>query len=163
MTINEYVKNVNDFNVKTDGFYELIAMVDNTEAEVVSSLVKLKIPPRYAIALIKKISNLLIAKKQFLLRHDYLVSSPLGIYIDPSNGCPLSCPGCLHNPSIIKQVQPDWPSGFLKEELYANFLDKYGPYMNMVFFFNWGEPLLNKKTPQFIKMAKKISFVDITF
>lgn len=155
MGINEWIRKINDFISQRGAFHEFVEMIDKMEVESSALLGNSDISSRYINALLMKVSNLLIGKYQFLLKHDYLLSAPFGVYWDPANGCPLHCPGCLHNSIIKKKIHPDWPSGFLDERVYENFLQQYGPYMTMIFFFNWGEPLLNKNTPKYIKMAKK--------
>lgn len=94
-------------------------------------------------------------KYQFLHRHEHLLARPFGLLVDPSNSCPLRCPGCLHN-TYFRQHKNiiDWPEGLLSLETFELFLKQYAPYALYMHFFNWGEPLLNKNTPKFIKMAK---------
>ncbi len=108
----------------------------------------------YAKALLLKMSNLFAVNFQYRQRHESLISFPYGLIVDPSNGCPLRCPGCLHNRVFQNKIHPDWPPGLLNMETYKKFLDQYGPYASIILFFNWGEPLLNKQTPEFIAMAK---------
>ncbi|MDD5759464.1 MAG: radical SAM protein [Desulfobulbaceae bacterium] len=109
----------------------------------------------YSQLLLLKITNLLVLKYQFLHRHEHLLARPFGLLVDPSNSCPLRCPGCLHN-TYFRQHKNiiDWPDGLLSLDTFKLFLKQYAPYALYMHFFNWGEPLLNKNTPQFIKMAK---------
>src|SRR5215510_3720431 len=72
-----------------------------------------------------KVANLLIAKYEFTNRHITLISHPVGILVDPSNGCGLRCPGCVH--SGLQRFW-DWPSGLLKEETFRSFIDEHGPF-----------------------------------
>ena len=100
-----------------------------------------------------KISNLLISKYHLKNKDVKLVSRPFGLIVDPSNSCNLRCPGCVHSDPINGMVS--WPAGLLKEKTFGTFLEKFGPYATHILFYNWGEPLLNKLTPQFISMARK--------
>ena len=99
-----------------------------------------------------KITNLLVSKYQFLRRDSRLLSKPFGLLVDPSNGCNLHCPGCVHSPTTPLKFL--WPSGLMSEELFRAFLDRYGPFAFKIGFFNYGEPLLNKLTPLFIRLSK---------
>ena len=109
----------------------------------------------YAKLLLLKISNLLVMKYQFLHGHEHLLGRPFGLLVDPSNSCPLRCPGCLHN-SYFRQHDTiiDWPDGLLSLETFERFLRQFAPYALHIDFFNWGEPLANPNTPKFIEMAK---------
>lgn len=101
---------------------------------------------------ILKILNLLIAKYHFLRKDSALLSRPFGILVDPSNGCNLHCPGCVHS----KTAPADfiWPSGIMSEKLFSDFIDTYGPYAFKIGLYSYGEPLLNRLTPLFIRLSK---------
>jgi len=109
----------------------------------------------YAQAFLLKIANFLTGKYQYRNCHEYIISSPYSLLVDPSNGCPLHCPGCLHNATFENKIGPDWPNGLLDEGIFTSFIEKFGPYASSISFFNWGEPLLNRYTPTFIGQAKK--------
>jgi pyruvate-formate lyase-activating enzyme len=111
-------------------------------------------PAGYAKLLALKISNLFVARYHFIERHTKLASSPIQLMIDPSNVCQLQCPGCVHtgNPEISKLF--DWPNGFLSNDSFEEFIRLYGPFAFGVVFYNYGEPFLNKNTPQLIRRAK---------
>jgi MoaA/NifB/PqqE/SkfB family radical SAM enzyme len=74
--------------------------------------------------------------------------------IDPSNTCRLACPGCVHSARSEELKRFDWPDGTLSEYRLSALLRVYGPHAVGVYFCNYGEPLLNLKTPQLIRMAK---------
>jgi MoaA/NifB/PqqE/SkfB family radical SAM enzyme len=99
-----------------------------------------------------KIANLLIAKYEYINRHITLISHPVGLLVDPCNGCSLRCPGCVH--SGLRDSW-DWPSGLLKEETFQKFLDEHGPFANELYLANYGEPLLNSLTPRFVRFARQ--------
>src|SRR6266536_75694 len=50
-----------------------------------------------AKAVTLKVLNLILAKYHFVSRSAVLVSRPFGLLVDPSNGCNLACPGCVHS------------------------------------------------------------------
>lgn len=135
-------------------FSEFLAQIDIIQSNSLPELVETGIPEQYAKALLLKISNLLIGKFQYKNRHDYLISHPYALIVDPANSCPLHCPGCLHNKAFQEKIGTDWPPGLLTKEHYDKFIDQFGPYATTALFYNWGEPLLNKNTPLFIQQAK---------
>ena len=107
-----------------------------------------------ATAMTLKLSNLLLAKHHFLARDTSLLSRPLGLLVDPSNGCNLACPGCVQSTRAKSLRLFDWKNGLLPSERFAALLERYGPYAMQVMFCNYGEPLTNPRTPELIAMAK---------
>ncbi|HEY7160710.1 MAG TPA: radical SAM protein, partial [Acidobacteriota bacterium] len=75
---------------------------------------------------------------------------PLKINIDVTNSCQLSCPMC---PTGLKQQ--DRPIGNLNADLFKSLLDEIGDFLFFIDFFNWGEPLINKKLDEYIKIANQ--------
>lgn len=140
----------------TDGcnFPKFLCHVDELQHDSLPTLISAGFPENYAQAFLLKIANYLINKYQYQNRHEYLLSYPYALIVDPANSCPLHCPGCLHNRTFQEKIGSDWPAGILSEDRYHRFMDEFGPYASTVLFYNWGEPLLNKKTPAFIKTAK---------
>ncbi len=137
-----------------DEFAGFLAQVDGIQQAGLTEMLKAGMREENAKALLLKISNYLIGKCQYQNRHEYLISSPYGLIVDPSNGCPLHCPGCLHNNLFRQKMSSDWPSGLLEPKIFQDYIEKYGPYSATILFYNWGEPLLNKHTPDFIRLAK---------
>ena len=101
-----------------------------------------------------KVLNLCLGKHQFLARHTVLIARPFGILVDPSNGCNLACPGCVHSRRAKELGVFDWKPGMLSEERASVFLARFAPYAIQTLFCNYGEPLLNPNTPKFIRLAK---------
>ena len=151
--INDWLIQVGQ-NRSAGSFEKLLVVIDEICQDACLEMERQGCPPRYARALLLKIANLLIAKAQYQERHDQLISFPYALFIDPANGCPLHCPGCLHNSVFQQKIHPDWPNGFLSETVYSHFMRCYGPYATHAMFYNWGEPLLNRQTPQLIRVAK---------
>ncbi|NKB17514.1 MAG: hypothetical protein HC770_04475 [Pseudanabaena sp. CRU_2_10] len=132
---------------------EFLTLIDEQQSIFYRALAT-AYPVGYAKLLALKIANLFVARYHFIERHTKLASSPIQLMIDPSNVCQLQCPGCVHtgNPEISKLF--DWPNGFLSNESFEEFIRLYGPFAFGVVFYNYGEPFLNKNTPQLIRRAK---------
>ena len=143
-------------NLLADGcdFHEFLHHIDELQHNFLPALTTAGYSENYAQAFLLKIANYLLSKYQYQNRHEYLVASPYALIVDPANSCPLHCPGCLHNRTFQEKIGSDWPAGILSEQQYRRFMDEFGPYASTVLFYNWGEPLLNQKTPAFIKIAK---------
>jgi MoaA/NifB/PqqE/SkfB family radical SAM enzyme len=92
-------------------------------------------------------------------RHVTLICHPIGLLIDPSNGCRLRCPGCVHSG---KFAHWDWPSGILKESVYRAFINEHGPFANEIYFANYGEPLLSSLTPHLVRVARQFGLPSFT-
>jgi len=107
-----------------------------------------------AKAVTLKVLNLILAKYHFVSRSAVLVSRPFGLLVDPSNGCNLACPGCVHSSHAKSLKLFDWNKGLLVEERFSQMLQRYGPYAIQVMFCNYGEPTTNLNTPRFIELAK---------
>lgn len=137
-----------------DEFAGFLAQVDRIQQAGFAEMRKAGMREDKARALILKICNYLVGKSQYLNRHEYIISSPYGLIVDPSNGCPLHCHGCLHNNLFRQKMSSDWPSGILEQNIFQKFIEKFGPGSATILFYNWGEPLLNKHTPGFIRQAK---------
>lgn len=108
-----------------------------------------------AEALSLKLVNLLLARYHQRSRHSVVASRPFGLVVDPSNTCRLACPGCVHSARAEAMQRFDWPNGTLTEARFAALLEHYGPSAVGVYFCNYGEPLLNLRTPHLIRMAKR--------
>ena len=111
--------------------------------------------PIAAKALTLKVLNLCLARYHFLARSTTLLSRPYGLEVDPINNCNLACPGCVHSSRSKDLHLFDWTSGMLSPDRFAAFLDRYGPYAVQITLCNYGEPLLNPHTPEFIRLAKR--------
>jgi MoaA/NifB/PqqE/SkfB family radical SAM enzyme/precorrin-6B methylase 2 len=112
-------------------------------------------PDSYAGLLALKICNLIVARFHFIHRHSKLASGPIQLMVDPANSCPLKCPGCVHSGNPDFKDRYDWPGGLLSEEGFEAFIRLYGPTAFGVVFYNYGEPMLNKRTPLLIRSAKR--------
>jgi len=113
--------------------------------------------PAYAKLMTLKIVNLLVGKYHFINKHTTIASRPIQLMIDPANACQLTCPGCVHtsNPAWAAQAVIHWPNGMLSLDQYEKVLKLYGPFAFGAVLYNYGEPLLNPLTPQFISLARQ--------
>lgn len=143
----KYISNKEDFG-------DFLHLLDTIQQSGLTKITSGEMPENKAKAILLKISNYLIGKCQYQNRHEYIISSPYGLITDPSNSCPLHCPGCLHNRVFQKKIGPDWPPGLLMRKTFNDFIKKFGPFASTILFYNWGEPLLNQNTPDFIRQAK---------
>jgi MoaA/NifB/PqqE/SkfB family radical SAM enzyme len=110
--------------------------------------------PVAAQAVTVKVLNLLLAKYHFRAHSATVRSRPFGLVVDPSNGCNLACPGCVHSRRAKELKLFSWNKGLLPEDRISAFLAAYGPYAIHVNFCNYGEPLTNPETPRFVRRAK---------
>lgn len=108
-----------------------------------------------ARALALRIVNLAVARHHFHHRHTMLASRPFQLMMDTVNNCHLSCPGCLHSANPSFQGAYDWPGGRIDRGTFDAFLSGFGPTATGLVLYNWGEPLLDKRTPELIHEAKR--------
>ncbi len=137
-----------------DDFKSFLGQIDLIQ-QAIPGLFKAGMRDDAAKSLLLKTANYCVGKYQYQNRHELLISKPYALIIDPSNNCSLHCPGCLHNKKFHDKMGIDWPSGILNKETFNHFINNFGPYASTILFYNWGEPLINKHTPDFIRQAKK--------
>jgi MoaA/NifB/PqqE/SkfB family radical SAM enzyme len=113
-----------------------------------------RLGPALAQALTLKILNICLARYHLRARNSSVLSRPFGLVVDPSDVCRLACPGCVHSSRARTLNLFDWHNGTLSEDRFSALLKLYGPYAIGTYFCNYGEPLLNLKTPRLIRMAK---------
>jgi pyruvate-formate lyase-activating enzyme len=106
-----------------------------------------------AQAVTLKIQNLCLAKYHYLAQSATVLSRPFGLIVDPSNFCNLQCPGCVHSPTAKSEM--NWETGNLGYDHFAAYMNRYGAYATHITMCSWGEPLLNKHTPAFLRLAKQ--------
>jgi MoaA/NifB/PqqE/SkfB family radical SAM enzyme len=87
-------------------------------------------------------------------------SYPYYLCLDPSDKCQLRCPTCptgIENEGK-RSKSVDAPifrskRATLSEDLLGALLDELGEYLFLINFYNYGEPLLNRNLPSFIRRA----------
>lgn len=148
-------------------FCELSSVIHTADIEQFLKLVDLK--KHIVLELVKKqyrdvdfanlitlkIINLIVAKYHFIHKHTILSSHPFHFLIDTSNSCQLHCPGCIHTLNEAWKKDKDWPSKFIDTNDYETFMEMFGPFAFGGLFYNYGEPLLNRKLSEYIKFAQK--------
>ena len=132
---------------------DILLALDQAKEKLYTSLQN-KTAPLVAKSLTIKILNLCLSKYHFVTRSSSLLSSPYGIIVDPMNACQLACPGCVHSNRSKELKRFDWGPGVLSEPMFVGFMRRYGPYAIEAEFCNYGEPLLNRNTPNLIRLAK---------
>jgi len=133
---------------------EFLELADEVEPRLSDALASRAPTPLAGRLFARRLVNLAVARYHFHHRHATLASGPIQLIVDLVNNCHLSCPGCVHSSSPWMRDAYDWPNGRISEELFEEFLVRYGPRAWGVVFYNWGEPLLDKRTPRFIRAAK---------
>ncbi|MDP3552446.1 radical SAM/SPASM domain-containing protein [Methylocystis sp.] len=108
----------------------------------------------YAKLMILRICNILMLKHASYHGHLDVASMPLQLLLDPANTCQLQCPGCVHSPSLKDRF--DWNTGVMSEKCYEKLSIEYAPFAMFAGFFNYGEPLINKRLPSMISDAKAL-------
>ena len=109
----------------------------------------------YAKLLALKTANLAVGKYHFAHRHTALASKPVQLMVDPSNTCQLQCPGCVHSASEKVKALVDWPGGLIDPDCFGAFVSLYAPFAWGAVLYNYGEPMLNKRTPEMIRRFKR--------
>ena len=105
-------------------------------------------------------TNFLRAKYEAYTGAVDVKSYPYYLCMDPCDLCQLRCPTC---PTGIENEGRKEAAGqrfiyrntrsMMSPELFDALLDEMGDYLFLIMFYNYGEPLLNKHLPEFIKKA----------
>ena len=87
-------------------------------------------------------------------------SSPYIMGIDPSSICQLRCPICptgVENESRrVGEKISIRNRTMLESDLFIALLDEVGEKLFYIMFYNWGEPLLNKRLPDYLRKTKSL-------
>ena len=85
-------------------------------------------------------------------------SSPYIMGIDPTSICQLRCPICPTGIENEKRRIGEKISlrnrTMLEVDLFESLVDEVGENLFYIMFYNWGEPLLNKQLPVYLRKAK---------
>ena len=111
---------------------------------------KMAFPETYSHLKLKRIS----------LRDAIPLPKPFTILFEPASVCNFKCIFCFHNePSLHSYL----PKGFMKFEHFKKIADNLaaweGGRLKVIRIIGFGEPLLNRDTPQMVKYLKKL---DVT-
>jgi MoaA/NifB/PqqE/SkfB family radical SAM enzyme len=106
-------------------------------------------------------SNFLLAKYEMYKGVVDVRSSPYYITLEPSDLCQLRCPTCVTGiENELRRRKSDPPALFRRDrsklapELFGALLDELGDALFLITFYNFGEPLLNRNLPGYIRKAK---------
>lgn len=104
--------------------------------------------------------NFLLARCEMYKGAVTVRSRPYYISIEPSDRCQLRCTTCptgMENESRRSKAAERTifrsQRSVLNSELFDSVLEELGEYLFRILFYNYGEPLLNKKLPTFIRKA----------
>jgi MoaA/NifB/PqqE/SkfB family radical SAM enzyme len=106
-------------------------------------------------------TNFLRAKYEAYTGAVDVTSYPYYLCVDPADVCQLRCPTC---PTGIENERRKGPAelrfvyrrtrSILPPSLFDSLLDEMGDYLFLIMFYNYGEPLLNRSLPDFIRKAR---------
>jgi MoaA/NifB/PqqE/SkfB family radical SAM enzyme len=94
--------------------------------------------------------NVLKLRVNMALKRDAISTYPVAAFIEPNLYCNLQCPACPTGLRIGLR-----PTVAIDEELFKAAIDNIGDYVFQLYMYNWGEPLLHKRTPEMIAYAKR--------
>jgi MoaA/NifB/PqqE/SkfB family radical SAM enzyme len=94
--------------------------------------------------------NVLKLRVNMALKREAVRSYPVAAFIEPNLYCNLQCPAC---PTGLRLGLR--PTVAIDEELFKATIDEIGDYVFQLYMYNWGEPLLHKRTPEMIAYAKQ--------
>lgn len=97
-----------------------------------------------------KLENLLRNEAERLAGAVYKTSKPISLYIDPSFACNLHCPHCVSE----KLREQGFSMKNMPADRVAQILEEYGPYLIRATLALWGEPLLNKRFADMVRLLK---------
>jgi len=96
----------------------------------------------------KRLLNFHLVRYQRARGHTKLLGYPLVVTLEATNVCNLKCPYCFTGAGEVARKRSMMPM-----PLFQRLMDELGAYMLHLEFYNWGEPLLNKNTPEMIRIA----------
>lgn len=94
--------------------------------------------------------NIFKMRMNIQFKRNVVSNYPVAAYMEPTLFCNLRCPSC---PTGLRLGLR--PSASIEEGLFKSAIDEVGDYIFTLNMYNWGEPLLHKKTPEMIRYAKK--------
>ena len=105
-----------------------------------------------------KIRNLILNECDRLNRVGKVRAKPIYLFVDPCFSCQLSCPHCASNRARADGMK----LGNMTIETFEEILATYGETLIQLNLFNWGEPLLNKRFPEFCERAHRMGIFVAT-
>ena len=90
------------------------------------------------------------------------LSSPMLMYLEPTNLCNIRCAFCpTADKPLLKQVGR--PAGVMKWELFTKIVDdlkQFPQKLKMINFYKDGEPLVNKKFPEMVRYLRDANVTE---
>ena len=103
--------------------------------------------------------NFLEAQYERLIGKTVVGSYPYFMFIDPTSICNLRCPFCPtgdeNEARRSGQKRHYRDRTIMSKDIYDALLDEMNEYLFYIGLYNWGEPLLSKNLPYFIRRAKE--------
>src|ERR1044071_3329760 len=103
---------------------------------------------------LKAYTNVLKLRANMVLKREAIHNFPVAAFMEPPSFCNLHCPACPTGNGLDLR-----PTVSIKEDLFRAAIDEMGDYLFMLIMYNWGEPLLHKRTPEMIQYAKQKEIV----
>jgi MoaA/NifB/PqqE/SkfB family radical SAM enzyme len=94
-------------------------------------------------------TNVAKLRLNMALKREVVRNYPVEAYVEPTSFCNLRCPAC---PTGLRLGER--PTATINENLFKSAIDEIGDYVFRLWMYNWGEPLLHKRTPEMIAYAK---------
>jgi len=105
----------------------------------------------------KKKINLIKCGLQKLLSSPFAFNFPPVIHVEPTNMCNLKCRLCPTGDNLITREK-----GYMRKETFYRILDELGDYLITVILYGWGEPLLHKDFPEFVRACTERNIFTTT-
>ena len=105
----------------------------------------------------KKKINLIKCGLQNFLSSPFAFSFPPVIHVEPTNMCNLKCKLCPTGDNLITREK-----GYMKKETFFKILDDLGDYLITAILYGWGEPLLHKDFPDFVRACTERNICTTT-
>jgi len=93
--------------------------------------------------------NVLKLRLNMTLKREVVTNYPVAAFMEPNLFCNLHCPACPTGLNLRLR-----PTVSVEEEFFRSAIDEIGDYLFQLYMYNWGEPLLHKRTPEMIAYAK---------
>jgi MoaA/NifB/PqqE/SkfB family radical SAM enzyme len=102
-----------------------------------------------------KALNLLVNKHEYFNFTVSKVGRPSGFMLDTVNACQLGCATCQHsyNKEWTSKTFVPMPTATMKPDTFDAFIHAVGLRSYAGHFYNNSEPFLNKRTPQYLRIA----------
>lgn len=100
--------------------------------------------------------NFLLGRLEARLHRGKPYSYPLGLQLEPTINCQLSCPYC---PRTL--TQKDRGDTDMSWEQYVRLMEEVGPYLIAIAFWQWGEPLQHPHISDMIRLAHSYGIITI--